>query len=310
MKAIKISQYGDENILEIIDREIPEPNESQVLVKVYGAGVNPVDWKIRDGAGKRFGMTLPIYLGSEISGVVKQVGSKISDLQVGDEVFGTVQTGGYAEYAIAQSGEMVKKPKGVDFINAAGISLAALTAWQALFDNAHLSSGQRVFINAAAGSVGAYAVQLAKQKGAYVIGLASGKNEAYVRKLGVDEFIDYTKSQFEDIVKEMDVVFDLTGGDLLERSFQCVTKGGMLVTSVAFVSEEKAKGFGIKTSRVFCKPNALELSEISSLIEQGKLSFPDAKVFELAEIKEAHKLSKEGHIGGKIVLSISHNIVN
>jgi NADPH:quinone reductase-like Zn-dependent oxidoreductase len=304
MKAIKISQYGDENVLEIVDKDIPRPNDNQVLVKVHAAGVNPIDWKIRDGAGKRLGMTLPIYPGSEISGVVEQVGSQINDLRIGDEVFGTVKSGGYAEYALAQSGEMVKKPVGTDFTDAAGISLAALTAWQGLFDIANLVTGQRIFINAAAGSVGSYAVQLAKNKGAYVIGMAAGENEDYVRKLGIDGFIDYKKSSFEDIVKDMDVVFDLIGGEFADRSYQCVKKGGMLVTSVAFLSEDKAEQSGIRTSRVFCVPDDEELNQISRLIEEGKLTHQIAQVFPLEEVKRAHKLSKEGPLRGKIILKV------
>lgn len=304
MKAIRIDEYGEENVLKIVEVPIPKPKPNEVLVKVKAAGVNPVDWKIRDGAGARFGMMLPIFLGSEIAGVVEEIGDLITDLKIGDEVYGTVKSGAYAEYALAQAGEMVHKPLSVDFESAGGLALAALTAWQAMFDIADLQSGQKIFITAASGGVGSMAVQLAKAKGAYVIGMSSGKNKDYVKDLGADEFVDYTIVAFEDIVKNMDVVFDTVGGDTFERAYKCLKKGGFIVTSVAFPSAGTAENYGVQVARVQCQPNASELIQISELVDADKLRPQVTSVLSIDEIKEAHRLSKTGHTRGKIVLKI------
>jgi NADPH:quinone reductase-like Zn-dependent oxidoreductase len=226
MKAIIINEYGNEDVLNYVDVERPEPKADEVLVKVRVAGVNQIDWKIRDGAGERMGLKLPISLGSEIAGTIEKIGSDVSDFKEGDAVYGIVTSGGYAEYAIAKIGEMAPKPQSLDFENAAAIPLGALTAWQAMFDLANLSSGQRLLITAASGGVGSLAVQIAKAKGAFVIGMASGRNEAFVRDLGADEFVDHTKQNFEEVVKDVDVVFDTVGGDTFERAFHTLKKGG------------------------------------------------------------------------------------
>jgi len=302
MKAVKIEQYGDESVLQLVDVPTPEPAEGEVLIKVYAASVNPMDWKIRDGAGARFGMHLPIFLGGEIAGVVVQAGAGVTTLRVGDEVYGTVKAGGYADYVLANLEEVVRKPATLDFPHAAAIPLAALTAWQALFDLGKLQAGQKVLITAAAGSVGSLAVQLAKAKGALVTGLASGAKEAFVRALGVDAFIDYTAQPFEELVTDMDVVFDVVGGNTFERALQCVKKGGILVTAVAFPTPEQEARYGITATRVYCRPNRKELEEISQLVAANKLQVHVAQVFPLAQVGAAQQMSKEGHTRGKIVL--------
>src|SRR5712671_4284181 len=181
MKAVVIKSYGNESVVEYTDLERPKPKADEVLVKVHVAGVNPIDWKIRGGVGKRLGLTLPITLGGEIAGTIETIGSEVKDFKEGDAVYGIIASGGYAEYAIAKVGDIAPKPESLDFKNAAAIPLGALTAWQAIFDLANLSSGQRILIDGASGGVGSMAVQLAKAKGAYVIGLASGRNEEFVR---------------------------------------------------------------------------------------------------------------------------------
>ncbi|MEH1832881.1 MAG: NADP-dependent oxidoreductase [Nostoc sp.] len=304
MKAIVINEYGNEDVVNYTDIERPEPTANEVLVKVHVAGVNPVDWKIRNGAGERLGLKLPIMLGGEIAGTVEKIGGDVRDFKEGDAVYGIITSGGFAEYAIAKKGDIVPKPQSLDFQNAAAIPLGALTAWQAIFDLANLTSGQRIFITGASGGVGSLAVQLAKAKDTYVIGMASGRNEDFVRNLGVDEFVDYTKQNFEDVVKDVDVVFDTVGGDTFERAFQTLKKGGFLVTSVEFPSEEKAREFGIKTARVFCKPNAEELTAISKLVDEGRLKAHVSTVLPLAEVKKALQLSEGGRTRGKIVLQV------
>ena len=188
---------------------------------------------------------------------------------------------GFAEYAVAKMGDIASKPQSLDFENAAAVPLSALSAWQAIFDLAHLSGGQRILIAGASGGVGSLAVQLAKAKGAYVIGTASGRNEEFVRDLGADEFVDYTKRNFEEVVKDVDVVFDAVGGGTFERAFQTLKKGGFLVTSVEFPSEEKAQSFGVKAVRVYCKPNAEQLAAISALVDEGKLKAHVATVLQV-----------------------------
>jgi len=302
MKAVRIDQYGDESVLQLVEVPTPEPAPDEVLIQVFAASVNPIDWKIRDGAGARFGMQLPIFLGSEIAGVVARVGASVPQVRVGDEVYGTVKAGGYAEYVLAKPEAIAPKPAALDFAHAAAIPLAALTAWQALFDLADLRAGQRVLIAGAAGSVGALAVQLAKAKGAIVTGLASGGNEAFVRGLGADEFVDYTAQPFENVVSEMDVVFDAVGGDTFERAFRCVKKGGTLVTAVAFPTPEQAARPGIRVVRVSSQPNRQELDQISQLVAARQLSVQVAQVFPLEQVGAAQRLSKEGHTRGKIIL--------
>src|ERR1044071_3401986 len=236
MKAVRIERYGNEEVMELAEVERPQPGENQLLVKVRSAAVKPVDWKIREGLGEMFGMTLPILLGCEVAGTVETVGAEgpgsprdesvrsadrtgIEDFAAGNEVYGSLSahSGGYAEYVAAPASEFVRKPKQIDFDTAASVPVAALTAWQGIFDHGELASGQRILITGASGAVGSMAVQLAKNKGAYVIGIGSGRNEEFVRKLGVDEFIDYKKAKFEEEVSALDVVFDTVGGDMQQR---------------------------------------------------------------------------------------------
>jgi len=304
MKAVKINEYGDESVLDYTDVERPAPQADEVLVKVHVAAVNPVDWKIRDGLGEMFGLQPPIILGCEIAGTVEAIGGDVKDFQQGDAVYGYIgsHAGGYAEYAIAKADEIAPKPESLDFENAAAIAVGALTSWQAIFDLANLQNGQRILITGASGGVGSLAVQLAKAKGAFVIGTASGKNEAFVRGLGADEFIDYTKKKFEELVKDVDVVFDTVGGDTLTQAFQTLKKGGFLVTTVQPPPEEKAKEFGVNASMVEAQPSAKQLAEINQLIDEGKLKTHIATVLPLAEVKKAHQLSKSGRTRGKIIL--------
>ena len=310
MKAVRIERYGNEDVVELADVERPQPGENQLLVKVRAAAVNPVDWKIRDGLGDIFGLKPPLILGCEVAGTVEALGSGgpsrtgISDFVAGDEVYGylSAYSGGYAEYVAAPASEFVRKPKQIDFDTAASVPVAALTAWQGIFDHGELASGQRILITGASGAVGSMAVQLAKSRGAYVIGTGSGRNEEFVRKLGADEFIDYKKAKFEDKVSGADVVFDTVGGDTQERAFRTLKRGGVLVSTVNPPSAEKAKQFGVTVAMVAVMPKPDQLSEINRLLESEKLKVRVATVLSLAEVKKAHQLSASGHAEGKIIL--------
>ena len=308
MKAILIDGYGDESVLELAEVERPEPKEDQVLVRVHATSVNPADWKIRDGGGERFGLKLPIIPGIDIAGTVEVVGSRVRNVKVGDAVYGmTVSgfTGGYADYALAGGDTIAPKPPSLDFESAASVPGVTLTAYQAMFDVANLQGGQKILITGASGGVGSMAVQLAKAKGAFVIGTASGRNEGFVRELGADEFFDYTAGSFEKAVKNVDVVFDTVGGDTYERAFQTLKRGGFLVSSAHPADEAKAREFGVHVAWVFCKANVEQLREFTRLIEAGRLKTHVETVLPLAEVKRAHRLSQSGRTRGKIVLQVA-----
>ena len=308
MKAVLIERYGNEDVTELAEVERPQPGENELLVKVRAAAVNPVDWKIRDGLGELFGLKLPLILGCEIAGTVEAVGGPSptgsSDFAPGDDVYGYLGThsGGYAEYVGAPASEFVHKPKQIDFDTAASVPVAALTAWQGIFDHGNLSSGQRILITGASGAVGSIAVQLAKNKGAHVIGTGSDRNEEFVRKLGADEFIDYKKAKLEEEVSGVDVVFDTVGGDTQDRAFQTLKRGGVLVSTVNPPSPEKAKELGVTVAMVLMMPKPDQLAEINRLLDSGRLKMRVAKVLPLEGVKQAHQLSASGHADGKIIL--------
>ena len=310
MKAVRIERYGNEEVTALAEVERPTPGDNELLVKVRAAAVNPVDWKIRDGLGELFGLKPPLILGCEVAGTVEAVGSRgssrtgVSDFVAGDEVYGylSAHSGGYAEYVAAPASEFVRKPKHINFDTAASMPVAALTAWQGIFDHGELASGQRILITGASGAVGSMAVQLAKNKGAYVIGTGSGRNEEFVRELGADEFIDYKRAKFEDEVSGVDVVFDTVGGDTQERAFQTLKRGGILVSTVSPPSAEKAKEFDVTVAMVVMMAKPDQLAKISRLVESGKLKMRVATVLPLTEVKKAHQLSSSGHADGKIIL--------
>jgi len=304
MKAVIISEYGSNEVVKITDVEIPEPKSGEVRVKVQAVGVNPLDWKIRDGAGQRMGMNLPIILGGEIVGTIEKRGADVVGFEVGDEVYGITSIGGFAEYAVATATNFARKPVNIDTIEAAAVPLGALTAWQALFDAAGLEKGQRLFITNGSGGVGSMAVQLAKAKGAHVTAMASGTNEAYVLGLGADAFVDHMKQTFEEIVHDMDVVFDTVGGETFRRALKTVKQGGFLVTVVAFPDDaERQHGFTVE--RVRCQPNTAQLAEICEMVEAGKLKGRVATVLPLDQVKEALEISRSGQARGKIVLAVA-----
>jgi NADPH:quinone reductase-like Zn-dependent oxidoreductase len=309
MKAIRIHSYGGPEVLKYEDAPRPKPRRGEVLIRVHAAGVNPVDWKVREGYLK--GMlhhSLPLIPGWDLSGVVEKAGPRVTRFQKGDEVYSRpdiARNGAYAEYIVARESEVALKPKSIDHVHAAAVPLAALTAWQALFDTAELKAGQKLLIHAAAGGVGHFAVQLAKWKGAHVIGTASGKKHDLLRELGADETIDYTTQRFEDVVREVDVVLDTIAGDTQERSWEVLRKGGILVSILKRPSPEKAATHEARGGYVFVQPNAAELAEIATLIDSGKLRPVVETVLRLPEARRAQELNQAGHTRGKIVLRVA-----
>ena len=303
MKAIRIHQYGGPEVLAQVEMQRPTPGPSEVLIKVQAASVNPVDWKLRAGLVKDiFPLTFPSTLGWDVSGTVEEVGAGVTRFKRGDEVYALLEGGGYAEYAVAKETVVAQKPLNLDFVQAAAVPVAGVTAWQALFEVAQLHAGQKVLIHAAAGGVGNLAVQFAKAKGAYVIGTASSKNQAFLRELGVDKALDYQKTRFEDVVRDVDVVLDTIGGDTQERSFKALKKGGILVSLVQPPSENLAAKYGVRALFYGAHASSSNLAEIAKLIDSGKVKTVVGTVLPLAEARRAHELIQSGHTRGKIVL--------
>jgi NADPH:quinone reductase-like Zn-dependent oxidoreductase len=252
--------------------------------------------------------SLPLIMGWDVSGVVEATGPGVLRFKVGDEVFSRPdiqRNGTYAEYVVIREDEVAFKPKSIDFIHAAAIPLAGITAWKSLIDTAGLAPGQRVLIHGAAGGVGSYAVQLAKWRGAHVFATGSSHNHDYLRGLGADEVIDYRLVQFEDIAKNVDVVFDTIGGDTQERSWRVLKKGGILVSIVAPPTPEKAAAHGVRQAFVFIQPDAAVLDELAKLVDAGKFRPYVEKVLPLTEARHAQELSQLGHMRGKIVLKVA-----
>jgi NADPH:quinone reductase-like Zn-dependent oxidoreductase len=308
MKAVRIHNYGGPEVLNYEDAPRPEPGEGEVLIRVHAASVNPIDWKVREGHTKDFWPhEFPLILGWDLSGVVGELGRGVSRFKIGDEVYSVpdpTRNGAYADYIVVRESELALKPNSLHHIRAAAVPLAALTAWQSLFDTAQLQPGQRVLIHAAAGGVGHLAVQLAKWKTAHVIATASTKNQELLRELGADETIDYTRQRFEDVARKIDIVLDPIGGDTQERSWQVLKKGGILLSLVEPPSADKAKALGIQAAFAASHPNGAELAKIAELIDSGDLKPIVNRILPLSEARRAHELSQTGHTHGKIVLRV------
>jgi NADPH:quinone reductase-like Zn-dependent oxidoreductase len=308
MKAIQIHKYGGPEILKYEEAPRPKPQAGEVLIRVHAAGVNPIDWKVREGEMKDFWPhKFPLILGWDLSGVVEELGRGVSRFKIGDEVYSLpdpTRDGAYANYIVVRESELALKPNSLHHIRAAAVPLAALTAWQSLFDTGQLQSGQRVLIHAGSGGVGHFAVQLAKWKGAYVFATASTKNQDLLRKLGVDEPIDYTQQRFEKFARNIDIVLDTIGGATQERSWSVLKKGGNLVSLVQPPSEEKAKKLGVRAAIIGAQPSGEQLAEIAKIIDSGKLAPVLDRILPLSEARRAHELSQSGHTHGKIVMRV------
>ncbi|MBV9733747.1 MAG: NADP-dependent oxidoreductase, partial [Verrucomicrobia bacterium] len=298
MKAIRIHSYGGPEVLRYEYVVVPTPAAGELLIKVQAASVNPLDWKTRAGYLKDFfPHSLPFIPGWDGSGIVDVVGSGVTKFKKGDEVYAkTNRDGTYAEYAILSETEAALKPKSIDHVQAAAIPVVGLTAWQALFEKAQLAAGKKILIHGAAGGVGSFAVQLAKWKGAYVIGTASAKNQAFLRELGTDKPIDYEETRFDDAVEGVDVVFDTIGGDTQERSWKVLKKGGILVSIVQPPAAELAAKYGARAEMLGMQPNSAQLAEIAKLVDSGHVKVVVEKVLSLFEARQAHELSETGHV--------------
>lgn len=309
MKVVCIYTYGGPGVLVYEDAPRPHPGDGEVLVRIHAVGINPLDWKVREGRMKEVcHHTLPLVLGWDVSGVVEAIGAGVSRLKVGDEVFSCpdiTRDGGYAEFIVIKEPEVAIKPKSIDHLHAAVLPMAGLTAWQTLFSAADLSAGQRVLIHAAAGGVGHLAVQLAKWKGASVIGTAKAHNHEFLRQLGADQVVDYDTERFEDVVQPVDVVLDTIGGETQARSWKVVKPGGILVSIISPPSAEIAGTRGTRQAFVLTQPNAAQLAEIAKLAEAEKLKAMVEVTLALSDATRGQELSERGHQRGKIVLRVA-----
>ena len=311
MKAVRIHNYGGPEVLQYENAPKPSPAPGEVLIRVNAAGVNPADWKVREGRLQQLVQhEFPLTLGWDLSGVIEEVGTGVSQFKHGDEVFSkpdTSRNGAYAEYIVVRESEVALKPKSLHHVYAAAVPLAGLTAWQALFDIAHLKRGHRVLIHGGSGGVGHFAVQFAKWKGAHVIATASTKNQQLLRQIGVTQPIDYTTQRFEQVATDVDVVLDTIGGDTQERSWEVLKKNGVLVSVVQPPDTEKAREFGVRSAFVLSQPNGTELAEIAALIDSGNVKIVLDRILPLSEARRAHELSRNGHARGKIVLRVKED---
>jgi len=312
MRTVHFYAYGGPEQLVVEHVPRPQPQAGEVLVRVYAAGVNPIDWKIRKGFFKDVRpVPLPFTPGSELAGTVELLGPGETRFEIGQAVYGRGAKGAYADYAVIPASALAYKPRNISFDQAASVPVGAYTAWMALFSLADLQAGQQVLVHGAAGGVGNYAVQLARWKGAHVIGTASFTNLEFVRALGAEIVIDYHTTPFESVAHDVDVVVDPIGGQTQDRSWSLIKPGGMLVAIGHPPAEEMAAQYRVRTVSTVLDQHAPPristepLQEISGLIETGMLLPQPGKVFALKEAAQAQALSESGHGRGRIVLHIA-----
>ncbi|MFD7665063.1 NADP-dependent oxidoreductase [Streptomyces sp. NPDC059788] len=316
MRTITQDTWGGPEVLYLTRARRPVPLPTEVLVRVHSAGVNPVDWKTRQGGGMAGVLGDPPFtVGWDVSGVVEEVGFGVHTVEVGDEVYGMPwfprQAGAYGEYVSAPSRHFARKPAALDHDHAAGVPLAALTAWQSLVDAARVEAGQRVLVHAAAGGVGHFAVQFAKHLGAQVIGTARAAKHDWLRSLGADELIDYTEDRFEEAVRDVDVVLDLVGDEherTSTRSLRTLRSGGTLIAVPSGASPdlvERARAQGVRARGFLVEPDGAALGLIGGLVDEGAVSVAVEDVLPLAEAAEAHRRGEEGRTRGKLVLRVA-----
>ncbi len=331
MKAIRQYEFGGPEVLRYEDAPIPNVKPGEVRVRVHAVGINPPDWYLRDGFRSlppawQPQVSFPLILGTDVSGTVEVVADDVKNFSVGDEVYAMVrfpegifgESRAYAEYVTVPASQVAIKPAGIDHVHAAGAPMSLLTAWQFMIEQGHSVpnplqpsqhkpvplQGKRVLINGAGGGVGHFAVQLAKWKGAYVIAVASGKHEAFLHDLGADEFIDYTKTNAEDVVRDVDLVVDAIGGAATSRFLQTIKRGGALfpIFGLGVTGTEEAMKLGITMSTTQVRSSGAQLAEVAKLLNNGTVRVAIDSTFSLADAQKAHERAAQGNIQGKIVL--------
>ena len=308
MMAWRVNEFGPPEIMQFERVAVPRPDPEEVLVKVHAAGVGPWDGWIRGGRSA-LPQPLPLTLGSDLSGQIENVGSDASDLRIGDQIFGVTNPrfiGSYAEYALASEKMIARKPTSLTHVEAASVPVIAVTAWQGLFDQAQLMAGQTVLIHGGAGNVGAYAVQLAHRAGIRTIATAATDEIAFVRELGADIAVDFRTERFENAAREVDVVFDLVGGETQNRSFNVLRRGGKLISAVSQPDQGLAHTHGVDATFFLVNVTTRHLTELTDLIDRGSLKTRVGAVLPLTEGREAHFIleGRRPAPKGKIVLAV------
>jgi NADPH:quinone reductase-like Zn-dependent oxidoreductase len=331
MKAIRLHEFGGPEVLRYEDVPRPDLKPGEVLVRVHAVGINPPDWYLCNGYKQlppemRPSVPLPVIPGSDVSGVVEAIAENVQGLSVGDEVFGMIRfpsygkSAAYAQYVAAPASDLARKPTGIDHVHASGAPMSGLTAWQFLIELGHNEpnplqpelhhpvplNGKTVLVNGAAGGVGHFAVQLAKWKGAHVIAVASGTHESFLRELGADEFLDYTKIPPEDVAHDVDLVLDTLGGPTTDRFLRTLKRGGALFPVFpGFSDTEDAAKLGVTVSMTQVRSNGSLLSELGHLLDAGTVHVAIDSTFPLADARKAHERAASGHTRGKIVLTVA-----
>jgi NADPH:quinone reductase-like Zn-dependent oxidoreductase len=331
MKAIRLHEFGGPEVLSYDEVPVPELKPGEVLVRVHAVGLNPPDWYLRDGMSNippemRPPLSLPVIPGTDVSGVVADVAADVDGFSAGDEVFSMLRFpsfdgSAYAEYVAVPAPDLARKPAGIDHVEAAGAAMSGLTAWQFLIELGHdhpspfqaaqhrpvpLNAGTTALVNGAAGGVGHFGLQIAKWKGARVIAVASGAHESFLRELGADEFIDYTKSRPEEVAHDVDLVLDTLGGPGSGRFLRTLKRGGALFpVFVAEYDPEEVARLGVTTSGTQVRSNGPQLEELGRLLDAGTFRVAIDSTFPLADARKAHERAALGHIQGKIVLTVA-----
>jgi NADPH:quinone reductase-like Zn-dependent oxidoreductase len=305
MKAIRIHSYGASDQMKLEETPRPAIRGGEALVKIRAAGVNPVDWKIREGYLKEVHRaSFPLTLGQDFAGDVVELGKEARGIQTGDKVFGFA-AGAYAEYATIRAADLARMPLTTDYAAAASLPTAGLTAYQMIFEVLQATKDVRILIHGGAGGVGSFAVQLARSREARVFATASAQDEPYLRSLGVEQVVDYRSERFEEKLRDLDAVVDLIGGDTLARSYQTLKSGGMIVSAVAAPDPAELEKRQLRGQQFVMKRNAAQLADLATLVDLGVLKPKLSQVLSLSDAPKAHDLSQKGKSKGKIVLQVA-----
>ena len=313
MKSIQIKRYGSSDVMEVNDTaSVPSLPPGKILINVNAAGVNPIDWKIREGYMQQMiHLQFPLTLGMDFSGVIKQIGENTpSDFKQGNEVYGQASvlrggSGAFAELALVDKDTIAHKPKTLNHLQSAALPLVGVSAWQAIVENIGLSKGQKILIHGGAGGIGSIAIQLAKHLGAYVATTASTNDKQFVQELGADQVVDYTTEKFEDTIHDYDAVFDTVAGDTYKKSFKVLKKGsGIIVSMLEQPNSELMNQYGVKALFQFTQVNRERLTKLAEWVDQNNIKVNVDKTFSLNEAAKALDYQKDVHPRGKVVLTV------
>jgi alcohol dehydrogenase len=312
MKSVQIKRYGGSDVVELNDTaSVPSVSVGKILVDVKASGVNPADWKVREGYFQQMApLQFPSNLGFDFSGTVKQLGEDVpSDFEQGDEVYGQTPvlsggSGAFAELVLVDKDSITHKPKTLNHIEAAALPTVGVSSWQALVENIGLSKGQKILIHGGAGGIGSIAIQLAKHNGAYVSTTVNVNDKQFVQELGADQIIDYNSQKFEDLLHDYDAVFDTIGGDTYKRSFKVLKKGGIIISTLEQPNSELMQQYGVKATFQFTQVNRKRLTKLAQWVDQNNIKINVDRTFSLDEAGKALDYQKDVHPRGKVVITI------